>query len=260
MLLIISVTSAGVYVNSNEISLSCRPQGGLCGQRAAHLYTLTPCHPGWICVLYRQAAAKKEVTSIRSASSISVICERATAFALLLISRTYKDILQYSLTITSTWNRKVRILDAVRHSTACLMDTFETSLIQKVTVTKVDYTDELEGTVTIITASGKQVSAFFWGDKFNANEEAEVEFDALDYPLSWEVIFSENKEHKLGLEQASEEGSYYAYGQIVSINPIIADFGDIRLALGEWTHDERVIGEYIYWKIERLDIRRAHTT
>jgi hypothetical protein len=52
------------------------------------------------------------------------------------------------------------------------------------------------------------------------------------------------------------EWSYYGYGEIKLIDPITADFGDIQLELGNWTNDRKVVGEYIYWTIERLDIRK----
>ncbi len=130
-------------------------------------------------------------------------------------------------------------------------------LTQTVKVKEVEFTDEFDGIVTVTTISGRLVSAYFWGDNFQRDEEVEIEFDALDYPVSWEATFSENKEQKLLLEPAPEKCAYYAYGKILALNPIMANFGDIKLSIGDWTHDERVIGEYIYWKIDRLDIRRT---
>lgn len=127
---------------------------------------------------------------------------------------------------------------------------------QIVTVKNVNLTDPFEGVLTFTTQSGSLISAFFWGDTFSNEECFEAEFSALNYPFEWEMIFSENKEQKTCLEKGPEQCSYYAYGIIKSLNPIIADFGDIKLELGEWTHDNRVIGEFIYWKIERLEIRR----
>lgn len=100
------------------------------------------------------------------------------------------------------------------------------------------------------------MSAFFYGGVFEAGEQFDAEFDHIEYPLEWEVIFSENKEQIKELVPAPGLCSYYGYGVIEAINPIIADFGCIRLDLGEWSHDERIVGEYIYWKIDRLDISR----
>lgn len=131
-------------------------------------------------------------------------------------------------------------------------------LTQKIKVKEVEFTDEFDGIVTVQTVKGGVVSAYFWGDIFKKDEDVEIEFDTLDYRISWEAIFSENKEQKLFLEPASEKCAYYAYGKILRISPIIADFGDIKLSIGDWTHDERVIGEYIYWKIDRLDVKRIN--
>ena len=48
--------------------------------------------------------------------------------------------------------------------------------------------------------------------------------------------------------------NYYCYGKIIGVNPVIADCGDMLFDLGELSHDERVVGEYVYFVIERLDI------
>lgn len=111
-----------------------------------------------------------------------------------------------------------------------------------------------EGIVTVKTERGRLLDAFSYGQDFSIGEQLEVEFSSLHYDLQWEVIFTENQEQKLALEQAAEPASYYCYGRILSINPIIADFGDLKINLGDWTNDERVMGEYIYWKIDRLDV------
>ena len=140
------------------------------------------------------------------------------------------------------------------------MDTTNKILIQTVKVKKVEFTDELDGILNVVTINDNLVSAYFWGDNFLQDEEVDIEFSSLDYPVSWEAIFSENKEHDLVLKPATENCAYYAYGKILSLSPIIADFGDIKLSIGDWTHDERVIGEYIYWKIDRLDIKRLGRT
>ena len=71
------------------------------------------------------------------------------------------------------------------------------------------------------------------------------------------MIFTENKEIELRIEKSkNSEWSYYGYGKIKSVDPVTADFGDIQLELGNWTNDPKVIGEYIYWAIARLDISK----
>ena len=115
-------------------------------------------------------------------------------------------------------------------------------------------TDPYEGTVTFETNTGKIFSAMFWGQEFHLNNLYFVTFSSLDFPLDWEVIFSENKGHLKTIEPNKEQCSYMAYGKILSINPIKVDFGDLVMNVGNWTNDEKVIGEFIYWKIDRLDV------
>ncbi len=117
-----------------------------------------------------------------------------------------------------------------------------------------DLTDSHEGIVTFETLAGKQFAALFWGKEFEINASYLVSFSSLDWPIEWETVFSENKTKKKTIEHEGIECSYSAYGQILSINPVKVDFGDIILELGEWTHDNNVIGEFIFWKIDRLDV------
>ena len=116
--------------------------------------------------------------------------------------------------------------------------------------------DEYEGTVQF-EINGNDYKAFFYGEEYKLGQNVEVEFDHLESPLEWDVIFTENKENELRIEKSkNSEWSYYGYGKIKSVDPVTADFGDIQLELGNWTNDPKVIGEYIYWAIDRLDISK----
>jgi|SRR5690606_1539470 len=124
-----------------------------------------------------------------------------------------------------------------------------------VQIIKVNETDELEGVITFII-NGKEYEAFYWGEKFSVWENITIFLDHLSYPLKWEDIFGENKNKEIKIVKSSQQpASYYCYGKIISITPIRADFGDLKLDLGDWTNDEKVIGEYIYWVIDRLNIQ-----
>jgi len=124
----------------------------------------------------------------------------------------------------------------------------------QIKIISTDLMDRFEGTVQF-EINGNIYSGFFYGEEFKVGQLIEAYFDHLEYGLDWDVIFNENKNKVLKIEQANDsEWSYYGYGKVKSIDPIIADFGDIQLDLGNWTNDPKVIGEYIYWKIERLDI------
>ena len=129
-------------------------------------------------------------------------------------------------------------------------------MIHQVQIISIDKTDEHEGIVRF-SIQENEYKAFFYGEDFLEGESASVEFDQLNYPLEWDVIFNENKQKELRIDKAEDsDWSYYGYGKITAIDPIVADFGDIKLELGNWTNDPKVIGEFIYWKIERFDIIR----
>lgn len=102
--------------------------------------------------------------------------------------------------------------------------------------------------------NGNIYSAF--GMHINIDKGNFVDADVLhlEGDITWEERFQKNKEKKKCLIKTGERWSYDGYGQIISINPIIADFGDIKLELGNFAHDPRVIGEYIFEKIERLNV------
>ena len=126
-----------------------------------------------------------------------------------------------------------------------------------VTVTNIELFGDQEGTIDF-TVGDCNISAFFYGETFTVGEKFEAIISQLDYGLEWDIIFSENAEKQKRLDPSPGLCSYYGYGCIESINPVIANFGCVRLHLGDWTNDERVVGEYIYWKVERLDISRMN--
>lgn len=129
----------------------------------------------------------------------------------------------------------------------------------QVKILAVDKNDRYEGTVQL-EIKEKDYKAFFHGEEYKPGQNLEVEFDHLEYPLEWDVIFNENKSKELKLEKSEgSEWGYNGYGKITAIDPVTADFGDIQLELGNWTSDQKVIGEFIYWKIDRLDISATKT-
>ncbi|MFT4857285.1 MAG: hypothetical protein ACI9UV_000662 [Algoriphagus sp.] len=126
----------------------------------------------------------------------------------------------------------------------------------QVQILSVDLVNKFEGTVQFeINGNGHKV--FFYGEEYEPGQNVEVELDHLESPLEWDAIFNGNTDKELKIEKSkNSEWSYYGYGEIKLIDPITADFGDIQLELGNWTNDRKVVGEYIYWTIERLDIRK----
>ena len=123
-------------------------------------------------------------------------------------------------------------------------------------ITNIDWflnKENYEGTVSFIGKNGGIIQAFSYGTEFNIGEKIKLELDSMSAELEWEIIFSENREKEIKLEQKGD-WKYEAYGKILSINPVIVDFGEFELDTGNWTNDKKVIGQYIYWKIDRLDI------
>jgi hypothetical protein len=111
-----------------------------------------------------------------------------------------------------------------------------------------------EGTVRF-EINGNQYHASSIHDDYQVGELADVGFTALEANQEWEECFGKNTGKRIRLIHRGG-WSYDGYGIITSIKPVVADFGDIQLELGNWTNDERVVGEYIYWPIIELRIFR----
>ncbi len=123
-----------------------------------------------------------------------------------------------------------------------------------VEITRLTLHDKYEGIVEFKTSSGNIYEAFFWGKSYKVGEKVFVELHHQSLPLDWKKTFSLNPNKEKKLEKLSGECEYAGYGEIEQIDPIIACFGDIKLDLGNWTRDKKIIGEFIYWRINRLEI------
>ena len=85
------------------------------------------------------------------------------------------------------------------------------------------------------------------------NEDFEVELSALtDERTSWEAMFAGNPNNTKDIEPVSG-WSYRAFGQIVSIHPVVVDCGILSVPDVLHTNDSRVVGEYVAFTISRLD-------
>jgi hypothetical protein len=106
-------------------------------------------------------------------------------------------------------------------------------MMTTVEIINVDGADRHEGTVTF-GINGRQYQAFYWGDNFKPGEKVKVTLTQLEYPLTWEAIFGENKGGETKIEKSNQSNwTYHCYGTIKSIKPIIGDFGDLQLDLGD---------------------------
>lgn len=127
----------------------------------------------------------------------------------------------------------------------------------KVRIIKIDWLDydSKEADVFFELGTGKYW-AFCHPCVFCEGEERYVNIDFLYLEdISWETMFSSNIDEKMKLVQSSNDrDSYYCYGKVIHINPIVVDCGDIQFDLGEMTNDNKVVGSWIYFIISRLDI------
>jgi hypothetical protein len=98
-------------------------------------------------------------------------------------------------------------------------------------------------------------------DQFSWSEESaprigdtfEVELSGLlDDSWPWETIFAANPDRNTGLEHLGG-WSYLARGRVTSVNPVRVDCGILTVEDPVVSHDTRVIGEFIGFRIERLD-------
>jgi hypothetical protein len=128
----------------------------------------------------------------------------------------------------------------------------------RVTIRHVDFSlseEYFEGIITFVL-NGKEYSAFSYGVRYVEGEEVNVEFDCLTGMESLKEIINGNPLKKKELIQKNK-WSYDGYGEIVSIDPVVADFGNgIRLEIGNHLKNPKLIGSYIYREIIRLDIER----
>lgn len=127
----------------------------------------------------------------------------------------------------------------------------------RVKINAVDWslsTEIHEGTVQI-EINGNQYYVSSIHEDYQAGEYADVEFSAIEAAHEWEERFGKNTDNRKCLTRL-DGWSYAGYGVVVSINPVVADFGDIRLDLGNWTNDKKIIGEDIYWPILELRMHK----
>ena len=113
--------------------------------------------------------------------------------------------------------------------------------------------ENFEGTVSFRGKKGGIIHAFSYGIEFKKGQKIELELDFIGKELEWDTIFSENPEKEIKVEWKGG-WEYETYGKIMNINPVLIDFGEFELNTGNWTNDKKIIGEYVFWKIERLDI------
>ena len=73
---------------------------------------------------------------------------------------------------------------------------------------------------------------------------------------NWEEMLRGNPGRLVKLEPLGG-ARYLGYGRIVSIKPVVIDFGLLRMVDGHWVYDESLVGTYVLVAIDRLQVRHA---
>lgn len=118
------------------------------------------------------------------------------------------------------------------------------------------FSQEANEAIVSFEVNNKGYQAFGFPVDFEVGNSYKVEFGFIEgVDVQWDVMFSENKDKiKDLIIKPSSTWSYSAYGQVLSVNPVIVDCGIGEFDLAYLSRDERLIGEYIFFDISRLDI------
>ncbi len=109
----------------------------------------------------------------------------------------------------------------------------------------------------VIEVNGEMLHVMdeFGGEDLKPGTKIELELSPfVSDPGEWDEIFSSNPEKKKGLVPL-EGWRYLALGQIVKVSPVVCDCGLLIIEEPFSTHDQRCIGEYVGFKIGRLDAK-----
>jgi hypothetical protein len=74
--------------------------------------------------------------------------------------------------------------------------------------------------------------------------------------FSWDRAAGANRSKRKQLDHV-RRWSYVGYGQVVSIMPVVVDFGLLTMEDANWSSDEGLTGRFVAIPIDRLEIRRA---
>ncbi|MFB3893639.1 MAG: hypothetical protein ACE15C_16625 [Phycisphaerae bacterium] len=76
--------------------------------------------------------------------------------------------------------------------------------------------------------------------------------------FTWEDAAAGNRKHNKTLAQV-RGWTYEGYGRVVSIMPVVIDFGVLMMEDGNWTTDECLIGQWVKVPIDRLEVGPGST-
>ena len=71
--------------------------------------------------------------------------------------------------------------------------------------------------------------------------------------FSWAQATRGNPSHRLQVDPV-RGWTYVGFGRVVSVGPVVVDFGLLTMEDANWTTDESLIGRYVRIPIDRLEI------
>ena len=83
-------------------------------------------------------------------------------------------------------------------------------------------------------------------------ENAKFSYPSLE-GFEWPQAVRDNPSSRVSLDQVSG-WSYTGFGRVMSIMPVVIDFGVLELESPNWCDDERLTGRYVKVSIDRLDL------
>lgn len=130
----------------------------------------------------------------------------------------------------------------------------------EVYIKKIDWIDkEAAEAEVLFEINGQDFWAFCHPCHFLENSKETAFFDFIENEISETKFWNGNKNKiKKIVPMVDNKWSYYCYGQIEQINPVIVNCGSIIFSLGDWINDRNVINNYVYFVISRLDIMKPH--
>ena len=74
--------------------------------------------------------------------------------------------------------------------------------------------------------------------------------------FTWETAIRRNPSRRVLLEPV-RQWAYVGYGKILSVMPVMIDFGLLRMEDATWATDEHLVGRHVRIPIDRLELHRA---
>jgi hypothetical protein len=118
--------------------------------------------------------------------------------------------------------------------------------------------DSGDFTVEFETKTGQRFTCFAFAVEFQPGEEiTDAQFSVVDGGAGIEEVFAGNPDRTNRVENTGE-WSCRAWGQIVALSgpDALVDCGGVLIPLTNLTHDETVIGEWVGFSVDRLDVFR----